>query len=301
MAGIGCLFLFLHQPPPAASGITPRLAPIPGNHRRAFLVPADGQEIELRPTESTVFLDSHGIRYADGTYAYREKQTAHRSTIYTVRTPAGGQYEVVLPDGSLVRLNAVSRLQIPVRSRPRSVTMEGEGHFVVAADRSIGGPAPFSVRTRSQEIQVLGTEFSVSAYADEPDIQTTLYNGAVRVRTDQGGLLQLRPGEQAALDPAGHLRRQAADTVSSPAWQTGYIDLRNKPIRQVLRELSRWYGLDVQYEAEVPEIILHGKFPVTTPSGTVLEALQDAGVPLRITRDGTVRVGILPPAGKRTP
>ena len=169
-------------------------------------------------------------------------------------TPRGGQYQLVLPDGSKVWLNAASSIRYPTAfSGPaRQVDITGEAYFEIAKDAH----RPFTVRVGSPagekgEVRVLGTQFNVNAYSDEPAVRTTLLEGAVKV-TKGAAAATLKPGEQAELQQSGAFRIiPDADVDQTMAWKNGHFFLKEADIRTVMRQIERWYDVEVVFEDDI--------------------------------------------------
>jgi transmembrane sensor len=167
------------------------------------------------------------------------------SEMLTLQTPKGGTYRLALPDGSLVWLNAASRLVFPSTfngQKNREVELSGEGYFEVAKNKAL----PFIVKSQGQQVVVLGTHFDINSYDDEPVTKTTLLEGSVRI-----GSTILKPGEQAEKTAAGiHVVNADADEVMG--WKNNYIVFQNEKIEGVMRKIARWYDVEVAYEGELP-------------------------------------------------
>ena len=172
----------------------------------------------------------------------------------TLSTPRGGQYKIVLPDGTNVWLNAASSIRFPVAfvGNSRRVEITGEAYFEVAKDKS----KPFYVKTAGPEIQVLGTHFNVMSYQDEPSINTTLLEGSVKLTSEMGSV-SLTPGEQSQSFnddksnngmPKKIKVLQAIDTDGVVAWKNGQFHFQNTSITRLMRDLSRWYDIDISYQ-----------------------------------------------------
>ena len=171
----------------------------------------------------------------------------------TISTPRGGQYQVVLADGSKVWLNAASSLRFPTSftGGERKVELTGEGYFEVVHNAA----KPFKVslgKLDGAEIEVLGTHFNVNAYDDETAIKTTLLEGSVKVRKGSSSKT-IRPGEQAQMENYGNSKIiiQAADVDAAIAWKNGRFIFHGENIQSVMRQLARWYDVDVNYEGNV--------------------------------------------------
>lgn len=163
----------------------------------------------------------------------------------TLITPNGGQYRVQLADGTKVWLNAASSLQYPAafNSSERTVALTGEAYFEVAQD----AVRPFFVKVNGMTVQVLGTSFNINAYTEERHFTTTLLQGAVRVVAGNQRLT-LAPGEQTTLEQrSGLLERSAGDVENAIAWKNGIFTFRNDELAAVMRDISRWYDVEVAY------------------------------------------------------
>jgi len=259
---------------------------LPGGNR-AVLRLADGREITLSGKQSRIIIGNE-IRYENGEVVAKETIRGAKSravTYQTISTPKGGQYQVILPDGSSVWLNSASTLRYPneFAGPQREVELvEGEGYFEITKQPSL----PFIVRTKSQTTEVLGTEFNISAYPDEEGIKTTLISGSVRVNRenpnqwDQGVQKQdvlLTPGEQATL--TDHvLQVNRVNIEAYIAWKNGYFYFNEADIQDVLKQFSRWYDIDVRYDMGLSDDLFVGKIPRNVSLATALNVLKSAGV-----------------------
>lgn len=199
-----------------------------------------------------------------------------------IATPRGGQYQVVLPDGTKVWLNASSSLRFPTAfaGNQRRVELTGEAYFEVAADPS----RPFTVNIGGgQAIQVLGTNFNINAYDDESAIRATLLEGSIRLSKGREQVL-LRPGQQAVsgrTETSIHIIPDA-DTEAAIAWKNGYFQFDGVGLETVMRQLSRWYDVDVKYEGPIPERQFAGQMPRGVNLSEVLRILEESDVHFRI-------------------
>ncbi|UPK66765.1 FecR family protein [Chitinophaga filiformis] len=227
----------------------------PGTNR-AVLTLADGSVVTLDSTGKQVIRQggiaiqqqngqlSYGSQPADGTVHYNK-----------LTTPRGGQFRVVLPDGTKVWLNSASMLRYPTAftGRERVVELEGQGYFEVAANAQ----QPFKVKVHSMEVQVLGTDFDIMAYRDEASINTTLLAGSVQVKEGSNEQI-LRPGQQAVMNNEDHqLTVRIADIKKVTAWKNGLFVFNNMALPAILREVARWYDVDIVYMAS-PGTELYG-------------------------------------------
>ncbi|WP_374163517.1 FecR family protein [Arcticibacter sp. MXS-1] len=183
------------------------------------------------------------------------RRTGARAEYNTISTPRGGQYQIELPDGTRVWLNAASSLKFPTvfGTDERRVELTGEAYFEVTKLWRVGRDSkrvPFIVATQGQEVRVLGTHFNVNAYPDEGVIRTTLLEGAVKVfKAGTGESRLLRPGQQ--LTNGNTLVVGDVDAEQEIAWQKGYFIFNNEPCESVMRKISRWYDVDVEYRGDI--------------------------------------------------
>lgn len=253
--------------------------PVPGTDR-ATLVLGDGQRVVLSgaadgdlAAQGTTRLHKQG-----NTLAYRMPGSAGRGTVLynTLETPRGGKYRLVLPDGSRVWLDAASSLRFPTAfaGSERRVELTGQAYFEVVKNAR----QPFLVLAAGTSVRVLGTHFNVMAYADEQRLQTTLLEGAVQVASGSATAV-LRPGQQATL-PTGHQQFQVgpADTEAAVAWKNELFSFTDADMPAVMRQLARWYTLDVRYQGPVPTSHFTGELSRTQPLADILEVLQASGV-----------------------
>lgn len=255
----------------------------------AILTMANGKTVRLSNTKTGIVITASGLTYTDGdslTAGPNDALIDKRQM--SISTPKGGQYQVLLPDGTKVWLNAASSLKLPAgfaepTSGGRRVELSGEAYFEVAkalrSTREIGKHAeklPFVVVTAKQEVQVLGTHFNISSYADESSVKTTLFEGSVRVALT--GMLKskavlLSPGQQAAF--AGQdIAVSQADLEEALAWKNGFFKFNSEPVQSVMRKLSRWYNVEVIYEGEISRDRVNGTISRNKNIAEVLEMLE---------------------------
>jgi ferric-dicitrate binding protein FerR (iron transport regulator) len=215
------------------------------------------------------------ITYAANLFETERKQ-GNEVAYHTLATPKGGQYQVVLPDGTKVWLNASSSLRYPLsfEGNERRVILTGEGYFEVAQNAQ----APFLVVTENQTVRVLGTNFNVNAYEDMPATTTTLLEGSVMIdfvgTDDKQAFHRLRPGEQASLDRGHVLAVKTVDLTNAVAWKNGFFYFENTPVEQVLAEFGRWYNFDFEFEGDIPAINLWGRVYRNVNIAEALEILD---------------------------
>jgi len=230
------------------------------------------------------------VKISNGQLAYHAAGKPVGTSYNTVTTPAGGQYQVTLPDGSRVWLNAASSITYPTmfNGNDRTVQITGEVYFEVAHDAT----KPFRVKSNGQTIEVLGTHFNINAYDDENVIKTTLLEGSVKVTTgDHVALLQ--PGQQSqvatAENPTGIFKGiQNVDTDEAVAWKNGLFRFDKADIKTIMRQFSRWYDVDVVYQGDIKERVFSGSMHRNLSAANALELLSLANVHFTIDRKNIV-------------
>jgi transmembrane sensor len=197
-----------------------------------------------------------------------------------ITTPRGGIYAVVLPDGTKVWLNAASALKFPTffSHNERTVALTGEAYFEVAPDAQ----KPFRVVCGDTRIEVLGTHFNVSNYPDEPAVTTTLLQGSVRVSANGQSTL-LQPGEQSAIDEQQLITvNKGADSSEVLAWKNDQFYFKDAHISTIMRQISRWYDVDVVFDGPLPNDEFSGKISRDVNASQVLKILALSGINFKI-------------------
>jgi transmembrane sensor len=250
---------------------------LPGGDK-AILTLADGSTIVLDDAQNGALTEQGNTKVIKlgGKLAYDPAGSGSKEVVYnTITTPRGGQYQIELPDGSQVWLNAASSLHFPTAfvGKERSVEISGEAYFEVAKNKSM----PFVVRVGDAEVQVLGTHFNVMAYQEEDAVKTTLLEGSVRfVRANNNSLLQ--PGQQSQLTKNGQLKViSGVDVDDVVAWKNGIFHFENADIESVMRQLSRWYDVEVVYQNKPTDDPLYADIPRNTRLSDALKALELTG------------------------
>jgi len=187
----------------------------------------------------------------------------------TATTPRGGQYQCILSDGTKIWLNSASSITYPVEfdSNERKVELTGEAYFEVAHDAR----KPFKVVCNGQTVEVLGTHFNINSYSDENVIKTTLLEGSVKV-TSKGGVNIIKPGQQAQVENGNTIVKDV-DIEEAVAWKNGFFYFQNNNIREVMRQLARWYDVDIKYEGVLPSRIFSGELPRNVNATQILDIL----------------------------
>lgn len=260
------------------SGANSRI--LPGGNK-ATLTLADGSSIILNAVQNgNLAAQGHMlVTKTDGRLIYNRKPdsdgSANAENLYnTVTTPRGGEYKITLPDGSKVWLNAASSLRFPIAfaGNERIVELTGEAYFEVNPQIQPGSKqqkgqvtkTPFIVKINTpagnkNEVEVLGTHFNVMAYTDEGAIRTTLVEGKVKV-TSGNNYQTILPGEQAKLK-SGNISVQNVDAEDVIGWTNGFIPVGGHDLEYVMRQISRWYDINVEYQGKKPDIVFDGKLP----------------------------------------
>lgn len=259
---------------------------VPGSNKATLLL-ANGNTITLNDEKNGV-LGQQGntkiIKLNNGQLAFQHGQSKNASdmaSLNTLSTPRGGQYQITLPDGSVVWMNADSKLVFPTAftGKDRLVKLTGEAYFEIAADEH----QPFVVVANNMEIRVLGTHFNVKAYGEEPIVKTTLLEGKVKVAANKKEVL-LRPGQQAKMNDAGEMNVVAVNVDHVVAWKNGTFSFDDVTIAEVLQQIARWYDLEIVYPEGVPTGLFRGEIDKMSDITTVLKILEVSGV--RFTVEG---------------
>ncbi|KIA96949.1 hypothetical protein OC25_00650 [Pedobacter kyungheensis] len=250
----------------------------PGRNK-ALLTLADGSVIDLDNAKPGEIAAQNGIivrKTANGKLEYIVKDVANANQAIStnlISTPRGGQYEVTLPDGTKVWLNAASSLKYPssFAKNERKVELQGEAYFEVAKDKN----RPFRVATNQQTVEVLGTHFNINAYNDEAQVKTTLLEGAVNVSSGTNSL-KLKPGQQALLNQADAKLRlnPNVDVDKEMAWKNDLFAFDNDDLKTIMRQISRWYDLDVVYQGKITDEKYVGEIPRNSNLSEVFKILE---------------------------
>ncbi len=233
--------------------------------------------IAVQGNEKLILLDSGKLAYTHATIIGSESKEISYNTI---STPRAAQFQLVLSDGTKVWLNAASSLRYPIAftGKERSVELSGEGYFEVAKNRE----KPFLVKTDGMEVIVLGTHFNIMAYRDETAIRTTLLEGVINVRHEKQTDL-LKPGKQAILRrDNNNMTVSNANINQAVAWKNGYFYFDKSDIKEIMRQVSRWYDLDIVYETQLPDMKFSGKIERSLPLSGIAHLLESSQIHFRI-------------------
>jgi transmembrane sensor len=247
----------------------------------AILTLGDGSEIVLDSVANGVLANQSNtaVTKKDGELVYTEGSDAH-SVINKMTTPRGRQFKLELSDGTQVWLNASSSISFPTSfsNDERRVTIIGEAYFEVAKDKS----KPFTVTVNDVEVKVLGTHFNINGYSDETEIKTTLIEGSVLVGKKDKKVL-LKPGQQAEVKNTGGVKVKDLENFESVlAWKKGMFHFENASLETVLRQLSRWYDVDIVIEKGVVSRNFEGEINRDLELSQVLKILEGNNVHFKI-------------------
>ncbi|SHN45230.1 FecR family protein [Chitinophaga sp. CF418] len=282
-AGIGSYFYWSHrtsQTPPLAQNESATPAVILPGSNKATLILEDGTTVPLDSTgHQTIRQGNTIVQRNNGQLLYSGQPAAAKLSYNILATPKGGQYQVVLPDGTKVWLNAASRLKYPVAfaGSERLVELEGEAYFETVKDAH----KPFKVKAGDFEVQVLGTSFDIMAYKDEKNTHTTLISGAVKVASEKESRL-LQPGQQAVVNTDAGIGVNVVNTDEVIAWKNGYFSFRDADIAAVMRQLERWYDVTVSYPSGIPKGTFSGEMGRGLTLAEALKILEQTNVNFKI-------------------
>jgi ferric-dicitrate binding protein FerR (iron transport regulator) len=251
---------------------------LPGGDR-AVLTLADGSTILLDSASSGVLAHQGNtdiIKQSDGQIVYNSGDNEATEIAYNLlQTPRGGKYKLVLPDGSKVWLNAASSLRYPAAfvGNERRVEITGEAYFEVTKDAS----RTFKVSLNNMEVEVLGTSFNVNGYSDEEEVKTTLLEGKVKVIANNNNIKYLTPGQQAQLKTTGTIAiSNDVNLEEVVAWKDGFFQFENSDIKTVMRQLARWYDVEVSYKGSINKHFV-GSISRDVKLSKVLSMLEQTG------------------------
>jgi transmembrane sensor len=285
---VSCITFYLYtlKTTPPIKNVKVHYKDIPPGSNKAFLTLANGQRITLNDADVGALALEQGAEISktnNGQLIYQYKESADktiRTRYNTIEIPKGGQYEIRLPDGTKVWLNAATILKYPTcftSLKERRVELNGEAYFEVAHNKK----QPFKVVTGKQVIEVLGTHFNVNSYTDEPAIETTLLAGSVKISPSGADYnfptAIITPGQQASF--LNHkISIQKIDTEEVMSWKNGDFVFKSKDFKAVMRSIARWYNVDVVYENNFSVDMLPGGWISRKNNiSTVLEMIESTG------------------------
>jgi ferric-dicitrate binding protein FerR (iron transport regulator) len=266
---------------------TPVLAAItidakPGKNG-AVLTLGDGSQVVLDSLNNGIISTQQGttVSLHNGQLKY-DASGAAMVSYNTMTTPRGRKFQLQLPDGTKVWMNAASAITYPTAftGSNRSITLSGEAYFEVASNATL----PFIVHINNETaVEVLGTHFNISSYQDEASISTTLLEGAVQVKVKQQARL-LQPGQQLEINKTSGVAtlNKQVDTLSVIAWKNGTLSFQDKKLTAILNMIARWYDIDVVYETTPPDITFVGEIGSDVTLSAVLAFLRESGIHFRL-------------------
>ena len=278
----GSLWIYNREPSKVSddTAITTKPQDIAPGGDKAILTLGNGTKVVLDTADNGAITRQGNVTVIklNGQLAYNKEGGVATEVLYnTITTPRGGQYQIVLADGSKVWLNAESSLRFPTAfvGKQRKVELTGEGYFEVAHNEQ----QPFVVQRGDAEVQVLGTHFNVNGYTDEPSLKVTLLQGRVMVKkSDQ--LVYLNPGQQAvAQDGQQNIKVDYdVDTEEVTAWKNGLFVFNNTPLETIMKQLERWYDVEVVYQGTVPKDRFNGSISRDNNLSEVLKVLEYSNI-----------------------
>jgi len=279
----GAAFYFLHEKNErqiiAQNANNQPVKDIPAGRNNAVLTLDNGTTILLDTAANGTLAKQGNIKVLklNGQIAYNKTGDMYAKPVYnTITTANGNQYQLILTDGSKVWLNSASSIRFPTAftGNERKVEITGEAYFEVAKNPQ----KPFKVDFKNKagekdEIEVLGTHFNVNTYSDEPDMKTTLLEGSVKIKAGNK-IEMLSPGQQARITSDGIEIKRNVDLDNVMAWKNGYFIFDNTDIYTLMRQVSRWYNVDVIYEGKITEEGFSGKISREVPLSKFIKVLQ---------------------------
>ncbi|NII85771.1 MULTISPECIES: FecR family protein [unclassified Pedobacter] len=253
----------------------------PGKNK-AILTLADGKKISLSDAMKGDVVKEAGFsitKTADGQLVYNVagSENVNDTRLNTISTPNGGEWQIQLPDGSTVWLNAASSIQYSLNigtAKQRVVKLDGEAYFEVAKNAT----HPFIVETDKQSVEVLGTHFNINSYKDEKVTKTTLLEGSVRVSHNATNEHEvLKPGEQSLVSVSG-IAIKEVNVDEAIAWKKGYFMFNNERQESILRKVARWYNVEIEYaDADAKNVMYYGTVSRFEKISKVLTKFEQTG------------------------
>lgn len=289
---LGTGIFYFTKPQEQTNQIVEKAKEIAPGGTRGILTLSNGKQIVLgeisakdtiakegQKDEVTIKMNANGvITYIINPDAATPKNTAN--SFNTLSTPTGGQYNIVLADGTKVFLNTVSSIKYPTQFNEdkRIVELEGEAYFEVAKDKN----KPFIVKSGNQSIEVLGTHFNVHAYDNESVTKTTLLEGSVAVSYKNQKSI-LKPGQQSNVsENFNKIKIREVDTEATIAWKNGRFKFDNADLKSVMKQLERWYGIKVEYRGDVSDVRFNGGTFMNKNLSEVLKVLELSNIKFKV-------------------
>ncbi|TCC82904.1 FecR family protein [Pedobacter hiemivivus] len=279
ICSLGLYYTVVQQKPDVSQQLAHRIT---AGGNKAVLTLSDGAKVTLNNDGTVDPITDGGATISNksqGLLVYNNitrPGTAKGTNLFnTISTPRGGQYQVVLPDGTKVWLNASSSLSFPTyfSGLERRVQLKGEAYFEVAKNARM----PFKVDVKGMTVKVLGTHFNVMAYDDEQDIHTTLLEGSVALSNSRQ-VQMLKPGEQAILKKSdASIDLKKVNTAEFVAWKNGSFMFTDENIETIMRKIARWYDVDVSYKGNLADKVFAGYISKDEDISEVLKMLELTG------------------------
>lgn len=275
--------LFKNKPNKTSAGTTSiaKVKPIVPGGNKAILTVAGGKTIVLDSAANGTIAQTNAgkvIKTKSGQIVYDGNNATHQGNeiaYNTLSTPKGGEYQVVLPDGTKVWLDAASSIVYPTAfaGKERRVKLTGQAYFEVAKNKD----KPFYVDVNQSEIRVLGTHFNISAYNDDHETTTTLLEGSVQITKNHSTSL-LKPGQQAVINNGSDKIVVAPANIQDVmAWKEGYFIFNDDNISGIMRKVSRWYDVSVDYKGNYDDQQFGGTFYRSKSITELLQHLEKIG------------------------
>ena len=287
---VGTYFWLRPAPEPKAKIVSNVFYDAPPGGNKAVLTLANGKIIILDSVQNGIIVKMATFevnKTKDGQLVYNVvENSSQKPGFNTLSTPRGGQYQVILPDGSKVWLNAASSIKFPsvFKGKIREVELKGEAYFEVAKNAAM----PFKVKSTHAQIEVLGTHFNVRVYDDENDMKTTLIEGSVKITS--GNLTNvLKPGDQAVLNGDNGMKViNDVDAELETAWKNGLFQFKDASIKEIMRQAALWYNLNISFEGEIPKRYFTGKISRNVKASEFLNMLKYTGIKFRIEGENII-------------
>lgn len=276
MAAGGYFFSINNNSRRQIAAVKPQKQDVTPGGNKAILTLGDGSTIVLNSAKIGKLARQGNIiikKAADGQISYNDvsgSRTSKNEVYNTATTPQGGQYQFILADGTKVWLNASSSIKYPVvfNGNERRVELTGEAYFEVTHNAR----KPFKVISNGQTVEVLGTHFNINAYNDEQAVKTTLLQGSVKVSAGRASNI-IKPGQQALFEH-GLINVMNVDPDEVVAWKNGFFFFEDNNIQEVMRQLSRWYGVEIKYEGQLPLRRFSGEISRNVNLSQILDILS---------------------------
>lgn len=281
LVSLSTFYIFRRSPGIETAALKSHRIEIKPGANKAVLTLGNGQKVVLNDAKNGEISSQTGVsitKAKDGQIIYQihnsiGAKTDNTALSYnTIETPRGGKYQVILPDGSHVWLNAASSLRYPIsfkNLRKREVQLRGEGYFEISKDQH----KPFLVLCDKQVVEVLGTHFNINAYEEEPAITSTLLEGAVKVSYGNKSI-RIKPGEQASLNNKDGLQIHTVNTEAAIAWVNEKFMFNSQDLGSIMRSISRWYDIEVIYKDDLSKKKFTGTISRFKNVSEVLDMLE---------------------------